>query len=180
LPPIDVASRAAVASFTAAQDIYGSPQKIVPKARQDVGLCLELYAHGEFSLVSSATASAGFWFNGAALAVPTSILGQTQLLTPGAATITSGHWEAYWRGKLRTIGTGASGGTWKGRGWAILGATATPFLTATPWFIPTTLALTTVTCDVTADRAVGVLWQWGALSASNTVTVDDFEVRCSS
>jgi hypothetical protein len=180
LPPIDVAARAAVASFTAAQDIYGSPQKILPKMRMDVGLTLELYAHGEYSTTATPTASVGFWFNGAALAVPTSILGQTQLAVPGGTTVTSAHWEAYWRGKLRAIGTGAAGGTWKGRGWAILGATTTPFITATPWFIPTTLALTTVTCDVTADRAVGVLWQWGASSASNTVTVDDFEARCSS
>jgi hypothetical protein len=179
LPPLDVKARAAVASFTTFQDIYGAPQKILPKSRMEVGMTLELWADGEYSLVTSATASLGFWFNGAALAAPTSILGQTQLLTPGAATETSAHWIAWWRGTLRTADTGATGGTWKGRGFALFGATATPFLTATPWFIPTTLALTSVTCDVSADRAVGVGWQWGTSSASNTVTVDTFEARCS-
>jgi hypothetical protein len=180
LPPIDTVSRAAFNTFTSFADIYGAPQKIIPKSRQDVGLTLELFAHGEFSLVTSATASVGFYFNGAAstapttLVAPTSILGQTQLLTPGAATETSAPWMAYWWGVLTAVGAGASGGSWKGRGYALLGATATPFLTATPWLIPTTQALTTVTCDVTADRAVGVGWQWGTSSASNTVKVDGF------
>jgi hypothetical protein len=186
LPPIDTAARLGFNTFTTFADIYGLPQKILPKLRMDVGLCLELFAHGEFSLVSSATASVGFGFGAGGssaattLVAPTSILGQTQLLTPGAATETSGHWQAYWRGVLRANAGGAAGGSWKGRGWAILAATATPFLTATPWFIPTTLALTTVTCDVTADRPVMPCWQWGTSSASNIVTCDEFEARCSS
>ena len=180
LPPLDLAARAAVNTFTAFQDIYGAPQKILPKARMDAGLVLELFAHGEYSTTGTPTASVGFWINGAALAVPTSLLGQTQLAAPGGTGVTSAHWEAYWRGTLRSIGTGAAGGTFKGRGWALLGATTTPFVSATPWFIPTTLALSTITFDCTADRAVGVGWQWGTSSASNTVTVDGFEARCSS
>jgi len=180
LPPIDVAARAAVNTFTTFQDIYGAPQKILPKSRMDVGLTLELFAQGEYSTTGTPTASVGFWINGSALAAPTTILGQTQLAAPGGTGVTSAHWEAYWRGNLRAIGTGASGGSWKGRGWAILGASTTPFVSATPWFIPTTVALTTITFDCTADRAVGVGWQWGTSSSSNTVLVDSFEVRCSS
>lgn len=180
LPPIDVANRAAVNTFTTFQDVYGAPQKILPKARMDVGLTLELYAHGEYSTTGTPTASVGFWFNGSALAAPTSILGQSQLAAPGGTTVTSAPWLVYWRGTLRAIGTGASGGTWVGMGWAKLGSSTTPFNTLVEWNIPTTLALRTVTCDVTADRAIGVGWQWGTSSASNTVTVQQFEARCSS
>lgn len=180
LPPTYYAARAAVNTFTAFQDVCGAPQTILPKSRMEVGLLLELYAEGEYSTTVTPTASVGFWFNGAALAAPTSILGQTQLAAPGGSTVTSGHWQAYWRGRLKAAATGASGGTWKGRGWARLASSTTPFNTDVNWPIPTTLALSTITCDVTADRAVGVGWQWGTSSASNTVTVDDFECRCSS
>lgn len=180
LPPIDVASRLGFNTFTTFADIYGLPQKVLPKARMDVGLSLELFAHGEYSLVSSATASVGFGFGAGGssaattLVAPTSILGQTQLLTPGAATETSAPWMAWWWGVLTANAGGAAGGSWKGRGYALFGATATPFLTATPWFIPTTLALTTVTCDVTADRPIMPCWQWGTSSASNIAKCDGF------
>jgi hypothetical protein len=180
-PPLaESAGRPAVALFAAFQDIFGAPQKIIPKSLMQVGLTMELFAHGEFSLVSSATASVGFHFGAAALTAPGSghaILGQTQLLTPGAAAITSGHWQAYWRGKLRAIGLGTAGGTWKGRGWARLASTTTPFNTDVNWPIPTTLALSLVTCDVTQDRSVGPGWQWGTSAAGNTVLVDEFEAR---
>lgn len=177
LPPIDVAARAAVNTFTAFQDVYGAPQKILPKARMDVGLTLELFAHGEYSTTGTPTASVGFWFDGAALAVPTKILGQTQLAAPGGTTVTSGHWQAWWMGTLRAIGTGATGGTWKGRGMARLASSTTPFNTDVSWPVPTTLALATVTCDVSSDKAIGVGWQWGTSSASNTVTVDAFMAK---
>ncbi len=183
LPPIDVVSRPAVASFAAAQDIYGAPQKMLPKALMDVGLTLELAAHGEFSLVSSATASCGFGIGCAPLAAPTTgqaILAQSQLLTPGAATITSGHWQAYYMGKLKTIGTGTAGGTFKGRGWVRLASSATPFNTDVNWPIPVTLLLATVTFDCTADRPLNVIWQWGTSAAGNTVTVDDFIAKLAS
>jgi hypothetical protein len=177
LPPLDYSARAAVNTFTTFQDVYGAPQKIIPKSRLEEGLCLELFAHGEYSTTGTPTASVGFWFNGAALAAPTSILGQTQLAAPGGTTVTSGHWEAYWYGVLRAIGTGASGGSWKGRGWARLASSTTPFNTDVNWPMPTTLALSTIACDVTADRAVGVGWQWGTSSSSNTVTVDAFMAK---
>jgi hypothetical protein len=178
LPPLDLASRAAVNTFTTFQDVYGSPQKILPKSRMDAGLEIELFAGGTYGTTGTPTLSCGFWFNGAALAAPTTILGQSQLAAPGGTTVTAGAWNAYLRARLRSIGTGAAGGTWRIiAGFFKVATSTTPFNTLAEWNVPTTDALRTVTCDVTADRAVGVGWQWGTSSASNTVTVDDFDLR---
>lgn len=179
LPPIDIASRAAVASFTAFQDVYGSPQKILPKSRMEPGLVVELFAAGTYGTTGTPTASLGFWFNGSALVAPATILGQSQLAAAGGTTVTAGPWSTYLRAVLRSIGTGAAGGSWRVMdGWAKIASSTSPFNTKAEWNVPVTDALRTVTCDVTADRAVGPGWQWGASSASNTVTVDEFELRC--
>ena len=188
LPPIEVASRLAFNTFTTFADVYGLPQKILPKSRMEVGLRLELYAEGEFSVASatSPTFSAGFGFGGGGssaattLVVPTVILGQTQLVAVGVASIVSGHWQIYWRGTLRANAGGATGGSWKGRGWGRFANSLTPFNGDVTYPMPTTVALTTITCDVTADRPVMPCWQWGTSSATNLVTCDSFEARCSS
>ena len=86
LPPIDTADRAAVNTFTTFQDIYGAPQKIIPKSRMDVGLSIDLEAWVDWSTTLTPTMSCGFWFNGAALAAPTTILCQTQLAAAPVAT----------------------------------------------------------------------------------------------
>lgn len=179
LPPMEVASRPAVATFTAFQDIYGSPQKILPKSRMEPGLIIELYGSGTYGTTGTPTLSVGFWFNGSALAAPTTILGQSQLAAAGGTGVAAGPWSSYLRAQLRAIGTGASGGSWRILdGWAKIASSVTPFNTKAEWNVPVTDALRTVTCDVTADRAVGPGWQWGTSSASNTVTVDAFELRC--
>lgn len=170
LPPIDVANRPAVASFTTFQDIYGAPQKIIPKIRMDVGLQLDLEAWGEYSSLTGAAFSLGFWFNGAALAAPTTILAQTSVFTTGT-TPAAWMWHLHWMGSLQAIGTGASGGSWQGQGSCDLGSSLTA-MSGSPF--PISSALRTVACDVSADRAIGVGASWGASSASNTVTVHKF------
>jgi len=180
LPPIDVASRAAVNTFTTFQDVYGAPQKIIPKSRMDVGMTLDVEAFGQVSTTGSPTFSLGVWFNGGALAAPTTILAQTQLAAYPVATVTGAYWHLHWMGVLRAIGTGAAGGTWHGHGYADIANTVTPFSTQVTWIMPTTLALRTVTCDVTADRAIGVGAAWGTSSASNTITVDELYVKAMS
>jgi hypothetical protein len=42
------------------------------------------------------------------------------------------------------------------------------------------LALSSVTCDVTADRPIMPCWQWGTSSASNSVKVDAFFAKACS
>lgn len=180
LPPlVGIKSRAPVASFTTFQDVLGAPQVFLPKARMDVGTIIELWAAGTYGTTATPTASVGFWFNGSALAAPTTILGQTQLAAPGGTSVAAGPWHAYLRAVLRTNDTGSTGGTWRIMpGFGKLASSTTPFNTLVEWNMPTTDALRTVTCDITADRAVGVGWQWGTSAAQNTVTVDEFELRC--
>src|SRR6266496_5201050 len=105
IPPIDVVSRSAFTTFTTFQDVYGAPQKIIPKSRLDVGLTMELEAFGEYSTTGTPTLSIGFYFNGGASTapttpvVPTTILAQTQLAAPGGTGAAAWFWHAHWMGE---------------------------------------------------------------------------------
>jgi hypothetical protein len=125
---------------------------------------LFLYANGEFSTTGTPTLSIGFWFNGAAGAAPTSILAQSNLTATGSGAA-AWPWEAWWRGRLRAIG---SSGSFKGLGSLMMGTSLTAQSTLP---MPITQGARTVTVDTTANRAVGVGAQWGTSSASNSITV---------
>jgi hypothetical protein len=179
LPPIDVATRAAFTTFTTFADVYGAPQKILPKSRMDVGVSLDLEAWGEFSTTGTPTLSIGFWFNGGASTAPTTLVAPTTILAQCVATTTGSAaaawpWHAHWMGVLQAVGAGATGGTWEGQGTVDLGTSLTA-MTGMP--MPTTQALRTVTCDVTADRKIGVGAAWGTSSASNSITVRKFYAK---
>ncbi len=163
LTPLQVADGAAFNTFTTFQDVSPVPQIVIPQQMLDVGLELYLYACGEFSTTGTPTLSIGFWFNGAAGAAPTSILAQTTTTTTGSGAA-AWPWEAWWRGRLRAIG---SSGSFKGVGGINLGTSLTAY-SLIP--MPTTQAARTVTVDTTANRAVGVGAAWGTSSASNSIT----------
>jgi hypothetical protein len=175
LTPIHVVDGAAFASFTTFQDISPAPQLVIPQQWMEVGLDLDLEAWGEFSNTGTPTLAIGFWFNGAAGAAPTSILAQNALTTTVTGA-TSWPWRARYTGTLRESATGAAGGKWNGQGELAVGGSLTAWATGFPAPIPTTLALRTVTCDVTAARAVGAGAAWGTSSASNTIKVNG--LRC--
>jgi hypothetical protein len=183
--PVDVTSRPAFNTFTTFADVMGNPQRVLPKMRMEVGLIMELWAGGLFGTTGTPTCSVGFYINGApstaptTLVAPTTILAQTQLAVTGGTTQVTAPWSAYMKAQLRATGAGAAGGSWRIiDGWAKIASTTTPFNVKVEWNMPVTEALRTVTFDCTADRAVGVGWAWGTSSASNTVTVDEFELRC--
>lgn len=186
LPPIDTVTRGPFNTFTTFADVYGAPQKILPKSVMEPGLSLELEAYGEVSTTGSPTFSLGFYINGGAstgpttLVAPTTIIAQTQLAAYPVATVTSAPWHAHWQGVLRSVAAGAAGvatATWHGSGYADLGNTVTPFSTMVTWCMPTTLALRTFTADATTDQEVGVGAQWGTSSASNSISVTEFFVK---
>lgn len=164
LTPLHVADGAAFNTFTTFQDISPVPQLVLPQQMMDVGTELFFYANGEFSTTGTPTLSIGFWFNGSAGAAPTSILAQSNAITTGTGAA-AWPWEAWWRGRLRAIG---SSGSFKGTGELILGTSLTA-QSLNP--MPTTQAARTVTVDTTANRAVGVGAAWGTSSASNSITV---------
>ncbi len=169
LTPLHVVDGAAFATFTAFQDISPSPQSLVPQQSLEVGLDVELEAWGQFSTTGTPTLSIGFWFNTAA-----TVLAQSSAITTGTGAA-AWPWHAVYSGRLRAVASGASGGSWQGQGLLDLGTALTTFATAVP--IPVTLALRTVTCDVTAARAIGVGASWGTSSASNSITVNKFTCR---
>lgn len=163
LTPLHIADGAAFTTFTTFQDVSPVPQLVLPQQMMDAGTELFLYAHGEFSTTGTPTLSIGFWFNGAAGAAPTSILAQTTATTTGTGAA-AWPWEAWWRGRLRSIG---SSGSFKGVGGINLGTSLTAY-SLIP--MPATQAARTVTVDTTANRAVGVGAAWGTSSASNSIT----------
>lgn len=162
LTPLHVADGASWNTFTAFNDISPVPQLVLPQQMMDVGTEIYLYANGEFSTTGTPTLSIGFWFNGAAGAAPTSILAQSNTITTGSGAA-AWPWEAWWRGRLRTIG---SSGSFKGEGSLVLGTALT---TSSISPLPITQALRTVTVDTTANRAIGVGAAWGTSNASNNI-----------
>jgi hypothetical protein len=168
LTPIHVADGAAFNTFTTFQDISPAPALVIPQQYFEVGLELWLEAWGEFSNTGTPTFALGFWFNTAS-----TVLAQNALTTTVTGA-TSWPWYARWRGRLRAVGSGASGGSWNGQGEISVGGSLTAWATGFPAPVPTTLAARTVACDVTAARAVGVGAAWGTSSASNTVKVNSF------
>jgi hypothetical protein len=173
LDPVNVADGQAFTTFTTFQDISPAPALVIPAPYLVVGFDLELEAEGEFSNTGTPTFALGFWFNTAA-----TVLAQNALTTTvtGAA---SWPWRLRYRGRLRAIGSGASGGSFNGQGEVAVGGSLTAWATGFPAPIPTTLAARTVACDVTAARAVGVGAAWGTSSASNSVKVNYLSARIS-
>jgi hypothetical protein len=163
LTPLHVADGASFSTFTTFIDVSPVPQLVLPQQMMDVGTELYLYASGEFSTTGTPTLSIGFWFNGAAGAAPTSILAQSNTITTGTAT--AWPWEAWWRGRLRAIGSSAQ---FVGLGTLELGTSLTAY-SLNP--MPITQALRTVTVDTTANRAIGVGAAWGTSNASNSILV---------
>src|SRR5262245_46268471 len=166
LGPVHSYDGAAFPNFTAFQDISPQPLLLIPQQDMEVDLRVRLEAWGEFSTTGTPTLSIGFWFNTAA-----TVLAQYTAVATGSAAA-SWPWVAYYLGTLRVAGPGSTGGTWNGQGYVDVGASLTSFAARQP--IPSTLALRTVTADVTAARAVGVGAAWGTSSASNSIKVNNF------
>jgi len=170
LTPIHPVDGAAFASFTTFQDISPAPALVIPQQDLEVGLEISIEAWGEFSNTGTPTLQIGFWFNTAATVLA------ANAATATVTGATSWPWWARYRGRLRAINSGASGGSWNGMGEVAVGGSLTAWQSGFPAPIPTTLAARTVTCDVTAARAVGVGAAWGASSASNTIKVNGLSV----
>lgn len=171
LTPLHVVDGAAFNTFTTFQDVSPSPQLLIPQQSLEVGLELELEAWGEVSGTGTPTFALGFWFNTAATILAQNAL--TTLVTTAAAW----PWRAFWRGRLRAVASGSTGGQWQGQGEVSVGGSLTAWQTGFPAPIPITKALRTVTCDVTAARAVGVGAAFGTSNVANQVITNFLSVK---
>jgi hypothetical protein len=169
LQPLHVVDGAAFGTFTTFQDISPQPLLLIPQQSLEVGLTVDIEAWGQFSTTGTPTLSIGVWFNTVA-----TVLAQSSAITTGT-TAAAWPWHIKYMGRLRAVASGATGGSWNGQGFLDLGTALTTMATTVP--MPITAAARTVSCDVTAARAIGVGAAWGTSSASNTITVNMLSVK---
>jgi hypothetical protein len=165
VPPLNAVAGTAYNTSTTLTDVSPAPQVTLPANLLDVGQILRLRAFGTFSNTATPTLLLGFYYGGVA---------GTALAATSAVTTTTGatnwQWSMEYEGRVRSTGTG---GTILGAGWIDL-ATSLTAVTRRP--IPET-ALATVTVDTSTAKAITVGAQWGASSASNTLTCHHFSAE---
>lgn len=164
LQPQAIASGAALASSTTLTDVSPTPNITIPANYLQPGMLIRVKAAGTFSNTATPTLLLGVYYGAVA---------GTALAATSAITTTTGatnwQWTVEYVGRVRTIG---SSGTIMGYGAVDLGTSLTA-VTHRP--IPET-ALAAVTIDTTAAKAITLGAQWGASSASNTLTCVHFDI----
>jgi hypothetical protein len=166
-------------TFTTFANISPSGQLVIPQATFEVGLDIEVIAHGEYSTTGTPTLTLGVWINGGESntattpTAPTSILAQTPTFTTGSG-VASVPWALMYFGRVRAIQPD-NAATINGQGFGKFTTGLTVAMTDLP--MPTTLAARTVTFDCSAARAIGVGAAWGTSSASNVVKTNYLSVR---
>lgn len=168
IPPLQRVAGAALASSTALTDISPLPPNVIPANMLEEGCELIVEASGFFSTTATPTLLLGFYLGGIAGVA----LAASPAITTGTAT--AWPWRMRYKGRVRAIG---SAGSIVGYGTLELG-TALTTLAVSP--IPTVAASRTVAIDTTAAKSVTVGAQWGASSASNTITCDEILVELAS
>jgi hypothetical protein len=168
--PFHSAARA-TNTFTTKQDVSPAPVPVIPGGKLIAGTKMYIRAWGDYSALTGAVLTLGFWFGTRALVITGDIV-----LAPAftcGTTPAAWPWWMDWEGQLNTNpGTAA---TWLGQGSQQMGSSLTAYNAETP--IPVTAAArTTAAFDTTIERAIGVSATWGASSASNQITVNGLRV----
>lgn len=168
--PFHTAAGVAKNTFTTKQDISPVDLPVIQGGTLRKGAKIEIRANGEYSSLTGAALTLGFWF-GTVGGTITGDIALSSVITTGT-TPTAWPWWMEWEGVCISTGTA---GTLIGQGSLHLGASLTTFNAEVP--IPITQALRTVSSfDTTIARAIGVSGTWGASSASNTITVNNHRV----
>lgn len=163
MEPFHEAVGAGFNTFTTKKDVSPQPLPIIPADTLRRGSRLLLRASGEYSSLTGAALTLGFWF-GTRGATITGDIALSSVITTGT-TPAQWPWIMEWEGFCTLPGIA---GTLEGQGVLSLGSALTTFNAAVP--IPITVALRSVASfDTTIDRAVGVSATWGASSASNNI-----------
>lgn len=170
LDPHPTARGAAKNTFTAFQDVSPLPLPALAANDLKVGTKIILEADGEFSTTLTPTLQLGFIYGATAGAA-----GGVTIAASAAITTVSGAasfpWHMRYLGIVTAVGTS---GTLYGSGILDLGTSLTAL---SPNALPITAAARSVTIDTTAAKLIGVGAAWGTSSASNSVTVDVFNVK---
>lgn len=170
LDPHPMARGSAKNTFTAYQDVSPLPLPSSYANELKVGTKILLEAVGEFSTTGTPTLSIGFIYGATAGAAGGTAIAQTAAITTASAAAAL-PWHARWQGVVTAVG---SSGVIYGSGILDLGTTLTAF---TPAAMPTTAAARSVAIDTTVAKLWGVGAAWGTSSASNSITVDVFNVQ---
>jgi len=156
-------------TFTTKQDVSPSPLPVILAGRLRAGTKLIVRAGGDYSSLTAAVLTLGFWF-GTRQGTITGDLALAGAFTAGT-TPAAWPWWMEWHGLCTGVGTA---GSVLGQGQIQFGSSLTAFNAEAP--LPVTQALRTVTIDTTIERAIGVSATWGASSASNQITVSQHTV----
>lgn len=168
--PYHEAVGAAFNTFTTKKDVSPQPLPVISADTLRKGSKIHIKANGEYSSLTGASLTFGFWF-GTRAAVITGDIALSSVITTGT-TPTAWPWWMEWEGICTANGTA---GTLNGQGQLQTGSSLTAFNAEVP--IPITAALRSVSgFDTTIDRAIGVSATWGASSASNSITVNCLRV----
>lgn len=166
--PFPAAIGAAFSTFTTRQDVSPQPLPIILPYALRVGSKLEIEADGEYSSLTGAALTLGFYIGTIAGSITTPIA-ESSIQTTGT-TPAAWPWHMEYKGIVTALG---ASGSITGAGFMDFGTSLTAS-TRTP--IPITLALRTFTIDTSLARAVGVSAVYGASSASNIVKTYDLRV----
>lgn len=167
--PFPTASGAAFDTFTTKKSVDPLPIKVIPAGKLRLGSMIRISARGSYSTTGTPNLTWGLWYGTRALSITGDIALSSVIVTPSGAAAFP--WIMEWEGICNAVGTA---GTLLGQGTLVQGTS----LTATSTFpIPITAALRTVSSfDTTIERAIGVSATWGTSSASNSITVNDYQV----
>jgi len=167
--PFHTAARA-TNTFTTKQDVSPAPVSVIPAGKCRAGSKLYMRAQGDYSSLTGAVLTLGFWWGTRALAITGDFVLAAAFTT--GTTPAAWPWWMEWDGILNT-NPGATA-TWLGQGQVQFGSALTTFNAEVP--IPVTAAArtTAATFNSTIENAIGVSATWGASSASNQITVNSF------
>lgn len=163
--PFATAARA-TNNFTTKQDVTPAPVPVIPGGKLRRGSKLFVRAWGDYSALTAAVLTLGFWIGTRAAAI-TADLSLAGAFTAGT-TPAAWPWWMDWEGTL--VSEPGTAATLLGQGQVQFGSSLTAFNAEAPH--PLSAALRSATIDTTIERAIGVSATWGAASASNQVTVN--------
>jgi hypothetical protein len=176
--PTTSARGSAKNTFTSMQDVYGATNRpdLLPSTYANelkLGTRVRVTAVGEFSTTGTPTIQFAILYGATPGAAGGVSLGTTAATTTGSGAA-AWPWEMRWLGIVTQTGGPSSLGVIYGSGILHLGTGLNAF---TELAMPSTAAARSASIDTSVQKQWGCGVAWGTSSASNSVTVDVFNVE---